>query len=251
MNDIVEIVNNQVVVSSRQIADSFEKEHKNVLSAVREILTAENSAAKFFVESSFTARGKTFPEYLMNRDGFSLLVMGFTGQKALEWKLKYIEAFNRMESALRERLTPRRPLCYEAGRVEAAFLVAEKLAGTFKVSKERATASALATIQKDIGLPSENFRALIPAIPVNLAALMNPTEVGKRLDPVLPPKKVNQLLADLGFQERIEKGWKLTEAGADHGENRPYERNNHSGLQIQWRDSIVPILQHVIEEDAA
>ena len=38
-----------------------------------------------------------YPEYLMNRDGFSLLAMGFTGKKALEWKVKYIQAFNAME----------------------------------------------------------------------------------------------------------------------------------------------------------
>lgn len=44
---------------------------------------------------------KTYPEYLMNRDGFSLLVMGFTGKKALEWKIKYIQAFNAMEEELR------------------------------------------------------------------------------------------------------------------------------------------------------
>ena len=47
--DIVEIVNDQVVVSSRQIAEHFGKEHKDVLYAVREILTAENSAVRFFV----------------------------------------------------------------------------------------------------------------------------------------------------------------------------------------------------------
>lgn len=35
----------------------------------------------------------------MNRDGFSLLAMGFNGKEALSWKLKYIEAFNKMEKA--------------------------------------------------------------------------------------------------------------------------------------------------------
>ncbi len=65
MNGIVEIVNDQVVVSSRQIADNFGKEHKDVLYAIREILTAENSAAKFFIESSYSSRGKTFPEFLI------------------------------------------------------------------------------------------------------------------------------------------------------------------------------------------
>ena len=95
--NLVSINNNQVVVSSRQVADDFGKQHKDVLESIRGILAAENSATKFFYESTFTNRGKQYPEYLMNRDGFSLLVMGFTGEKALEWKVKYINAFNAME----------------------------------------------------------------------------------------------------------------------------------------------------------
>ena len=46
--------------------------------------------------------GRNQPMYYMNRDGFSLLAMGFTGKKALEWKLKYIMAFNEMEKQLKE-----------------------------------------------------------------------------------------------------------------------------------------------------
>ena len=64
---------------------------------------AEKSATKFFQETQHEYRGRVFPEYLMNRDGFSLLVMGFTGKRALEWKLRYIDAFNRMEEELRTR----------------------------------------------------------------------------------------------------------------------------------------------------
>lgn len=101
MNELTTINNGQVVVSSRQISESFEKEHRHVLETIRN-LTAENSTVKsMFFESSYkNERGRDYAEYLMNRDGFSLLVMGFTGQKALEWKLKYIEAFNRMEQLL-------------------------------------------------------------------------------------------------------------------------------------------------------
>lgn len=99
--DLVEIRNNQVVVSSRQVAEKFEKEHRNVLAGVREILAAEKSAAKFFEESTFENRGKQYPEYLMNRDGFTLLAMGFTGKDALQWKMKYIAAFNDMEARLK------------------------------------------------------------------------------------------------------------------------------------------------------
>ena len=104
MNNLTIINNGQVVVSSRQIADNFEKEHRHVLETIRN-LTAENSTVKsMFYESSYkNERGRDYSEYLMNRDGFSLLVMGFTGQKALEWKLKYIEAFNKMEKMLLEK----------------------------------------------------------------------------------------------------------------------------------------------------
>lgn len=104
MNEIIlSTQNGEPVASSRQIAENFGKEHKHVLAAVRQILVAENSATKFFHETTFEYRGQKFPEYLMNRDGFSLLVMGFTGKAALEWKLKYIAAFNEMEKKLAQR----------------------------------------------------------------------------------------------------------------------------------------------------
>lgn len=55
-----------------------------------------------FVSSTYkNSRGRNYDEFLMDRDGFSLLVMGFTGKKALEWKLKYIDAFNKMEETLK------------------------------------------------------------------------------------------------------------------------------------------------------
>ena len=102
MKQLVVINNNQIVVSSKDLAEHFGKEHKDVLENIRHILVAENSATKFFQETSTVYRGREFPFYLMNRDGFSLLAMGFTGKKALQWKLKYIEAFNVMEETLKQ-----------------------------------------------------------------------------------------------------------------------------------------------------
>lgn len=92
------------VASSRQVAENFGKEHKDTLESIRQILAAENSATKsMFYETTFENRGKQYPMYLMNRDGFTLLAMGFTGKTALEWKLKYIAAFNEMEKKLAEK----------------------------------------------------------------------------------------------------------------------------------------------------
>lgn len=104
MTDIIlSTQNGEPVVSSRQISESFGKEHKDVLDSIRQLLAAENSATKsMFYETTFENRGKQYPMYLMNRDGFTLLAMGFTGKAALEWKLKYIAAFNAMEKKLKE-----------------------------------------------------------------------------------------------------------------------------------------------------
>lgn len=102
MNKLVVIQNNQIVVSSKDIAEHFGKQHKDVLENIHNILAAENSATKFYQETTYQNRGKDYKEYLMNRDGFSLLAMGFTGKKALQWKLKYIEAFNEMEETLKQ-----------------------------------------------------------------------------------------------------------------------------------------------------
>lgn len=101
MNDIIlSTQNGEPVASSREVAKRFGKEHKHVLAAIRQILVAENSATIFFHETAFEYRGQRFPEYLMNRDGFALLAIGFTGKEAVTWKLKYIEAFNQMEKQL-------------------------------------------------------------------------------------------------------------------------------------------------------
>lgn len=98
------------VVSSLDIAETFEKFHKDVLESIRSIQesvsTAEFSA--LFFESTYTAsNGKKNPMYYMNRDGFTLLVMGYTGEKAMKFKLAYINQFNQMEKILTGKLVER------------------------------------------------------------------------------------------------------------------------------------------------
>lgn len=98
------------VVSSLDVAETFEKEHRNVLADIRKI-EGDISSAEFsalFYETTYKAsNGKTNPMYLMNRDGFTLLVMGYTGEKAMQFKLAYIKQFNAMEQALQGKLIER------------------------------------------------------------------------------------------------------------------------------------------------
>lgn len=93
----------QIVVSSRTIADDFSKRHADVIRAIEEYLTdAEVRSLNCLIESSYIdSKGETRKEYLITRDGFSLLIMGFKGKEALQWKLKYIEAFNKMEEIIK------------------------------------------------------------------------------------------------------------------------------------------------------
>jgi Rha family phage regulatory protein len=105
MSNLVIINDGQIVVTSRQIAENFEKEHRVVLKAIDDLIAemgvAQNYADLFIpTEYQHEQNKQMYREYLLTRDGFGLLVMGFTGSKALEWKLKYIEAFNEMEKQI-------------------------------------------------------------------------------------------------------------------------------------------------------
>lgn len=124
---LVKSVNGIMVADSLQVADSFGKRHSHVLRAIENLITslsAEEAAVsdeewmyekvirssqpnfglseKCFIPSTYKdSTGRELKHYWLTRDGFSLLVMGFTGPAALHWKLLYIEAFNKMEQALR------------------------------------------------------------------------------------------------------------------------------------------------------
>lgn len=125
--DLVVIQNRQAVTTSLQVAESFEKRHDNVMADIKN-LTTENSGVKnFFHEGTYTnGRGREYPMYYMNRDGFTLLAMGFTGSKALEFKLKYIEAFNQMEQTLLEQ-TEQAPYKLPSTFKEALYMLAEQV----------------------------------------------------------------------------------------------------------------------------
>ena len=105
MNDIIlSTQNGEPVASSRQIAENFEKNHNHVLRDIDSLKKdVSNFGQMFFQVETPDSYGRPQRTYLMNRDGFSLLVMGFTGKAALEWKLKYIAAFNEMEKKLAQR----------------------------------------------------------------------------------------------------------------------------------------------------
>ena len=100
-NELVIMHDRQAVTSSLQVAETFEKRHGNILRNINSIKKDVLNFKEMFVESTEPdSYGRDRRMYYMNRDGFTLLAMGFTGKKAMQFKLKYIEAFNSMEKQL-------------------------------------------------------------------------------------------------------------------------------------------------------
>lgn len=98
--------NDQILTNSLLVAEKFGKEHQHVLRDVRSLIEGVSNLGDtpMFMETTYIneQNGQEYPMFVMNRDGFTLLVMGYTGKKALKFKLDYIAAFNFMEKQLRE-----------------------------------------------------------------------------------------------------------------------------------------------------
>lgn len=106
MTNLVIMKDQQAVTTSLQVAEVFGKEHKVVLKAIDELKegVAQNYADLFYEDTYIHPQNKQkYRQIIMNRDGFTLLAMGFTGKKALQFKLQYINAFNEMEKTIKEK----------------------------------------------------------------------------------------------------------------------------------------------------
>lgn len=100
------VVDGKITTTSNQVAEHFGKAHKLVLRAIRNLLQElpkgyERNFAPIQVDVELgMGRTRKDPAYLLTRDAFTLLAMGFTGKEALQWKVAYINAFNKMEAKL-------------------------------------------------------------------------------------------------------------------------------------------------------
>lgn len=94
MNELVTIQNDQPVISSRIVAEKFEKRHADVIRAIENIKAENCVLTSCYLETTYQAgTGKHYKEYLMNHKGFSILAMGFTGKKARKWQSDFYDAF--------------------------------------------------------------------------------------------------------------------------------------------------------------
>ena len=241
MENLVQVNDGQIVVESRQIAEHFDKQHKHVLDAIENI-TAENSAVtSMFCETTYTAgTGKAYKEYLMNRDGFSLLVMGFTGKKALEWKVKYIQAFNAMEEELRKpKAIPEKSDALQSKRVEIMELN----------SRTRA-ANLLLKIAERTNIPE--YKAVCNAKAAEMVT-------GELILPLPAAERRTYSAKEIGDMFGVSAN-KIGKLANMHKLKTPeygklfYSKSEHSVKEVEtWRyyESVIPVFEKIFGREAA
>ena len=185
--------NGQVVVSSREVAENFGKEHKHVLRDIENLMGGEpkiGRSSMFFKSEYLSVQNKVLPEYLMNRDGFTLLAMGFTGKEALEWKLKYIDAFNQME----QKLTNPEPESTEM------LLSRALIAANSVIDTERKKVKALEAENAKMKPDSDYAKAMLLS-----DESLTTTQIAMNYG--MSARKLNQILRGLGIQHTVNKQW--------------------------------------------
>lgn len=133
MEDLVIMNNNQAVTTSLVLAEVFEKKHQHVLRDIDALKDLSNFGQMFFESNEPDSYGRNRRIYFMNRDGFTLIAMGYTGSKAMEFKLKYIDAFNRMEEQIKSESQFRLPTNFD----EMTLMLSNVMQGQEKKIEEQ------------------------------------------------------------------------------------------------------------------
>ena len=96
-----EVVGEQTFTTSFDVANVFGKRHDNIIAQIKALPKDNFNALNFKAVEYLDKKGELRPCYNLTRDGFSLLVMGFTGERAYKWKVEFLKAFNKMQNLIK------------------------------------------------------------------------------------------------------------------------------------------------------
>ena len=195
----------QAITNSLLVAKKFGKDHKHVLESIRKMMTAQNSAVLQMFEGStyINEQNKEQPMFLMNRDGFTLLAMGFTGVKAMEFKIDYINSFNKMESKIKKSIAVLPDFTDPAAAAEAwAKEYREKKVLQIENKKLEEENIQLAAENQELK-HDKNYLDLI----MRSKALLTISQIAQ--DYGMSGKALNKKLADMSIQYSINGQWIL------------------------------------------
>ena len=212
MNEIVyRGESNQPLTNSKLVAEVFEKEHKHVREAIKKLLTtAENSTVRqMFSESTYlNEQNKEQPMFVMNQDGFTLLAMGFNGKKAMEFKLKYIEAFNAMKRQI-EQSNPSVPQNYLEALKSLVKAEEEKQQLALENKKQQEQIVTISKTNMELGnkitemLPKVSYYDKI----LQSNATMTVTQIAQ--DYGMSAMRLNKELESMRIQHKVRGQWIL------------------------------------------
>lgn len=221
MNELVIMRNQDAVTTSLIVAEVFGKRHDHVLQDIKNLIP-EITGVKMFDESTYkNSRGREYPMYYMNRDGFTLLVMGYTGKEALRFKLDFIKQYNRMEEYIRRNDT----IINIGTQKEEEFkltMLGVEIAARMLRADDTSKILMLEEAHKIHGIKS----ALPNYVDDEVTSSM--TELLKEYDINMSTIRVNRKLVELGILEEKERpstsGKKkkfksLTDKGLTYGKN--------------------------------
>lgn len=242
----VQVINNngELVVSSRKVAEDFGKPHCDVLKGIRETIEGLGKISytkEMFYKTTYIhpQNGQEYPEYLMNRNGFSLVVMSFTGSKAFEWKIKYIEAFNAMEKKLKELSAPQ--TLDGLFNIDNLYLIVSKLKKEHDGLKSEIAAKDVTIAEQKITI--KNLEAQVKStllLPETLEVatdddrLYTVTDIATEFG--ITARLLNQLLLKWNLQRRVGAHYELCE-GLDDNKYVHYTFYRGSKTQMKWTGS--------------
>lgn len=202
---------NQPLTNSKLVAEVFGKEHKHVREAIKKLLTtAENSTVlQMFSESTYlNEQNKEQPMFIMNQDGFTLLAMGFNGKKAMEFKLKYIEAFNAMKRQI-EQSNPSVPQNYLEALKSLVKAEEEKQQLALENKKQQEQILTISKANMELGnkitemLPKVSYYDKI----LQSNATMTVTQIAQ--DYGMSAMRLNKELESMRIQHKVRGQWIL------------------------------------------
>ena len=214
MNEIVyRGESNQPLTNSKLVAEVFGKEHRNVVRDIKNLIEGgvlKNEQTQMFEETTYIneQNKQSYPMFIMNQDGFTLLAMGFNGKKAMEFKLKYIEAFNAMKRQI-EQSKPSVPHNYLEALKYLVKAEEEKQQLAFENKKQQEQIITISKTNMELGnkitemLPKVSYYDKI----LQSNATMTVTQIAQ--DYGMSAMKLNKELEAMKIQHKVRGQWIL------------------------------------------
>ena len=214
MNEIVyRGDSNQPLTNSKLVAEVFGKEHRNVVRDIKNLIEGgvlKNEQTPMFEETTYIneQNKQSYPMFIMNQDGFTLLAMGFNGKKAMEFKLKYIEAFNAMKRQI-EQSKPSVPQTYLEALKSLVKSEEEKQQLVLENKQQQAT---ILTISKENMELGNKITEMLPKVSyydqiLQSTATMTVTQIAQ--DYGMSAMKLNKELEAMKIQHKVRGQWIL------------------------------------------